>query len=163
MEIWFDWSSTCICYIATIFCTWHDSSAVVPCANLCSDHYVRNFAHNKVKIFQRIYITLGKSLLRWASASCVILSLCQWWFMLFYELISLMFCMMIINCSTEIRLREISPALDALCMCRKICAIIQILFCNSSAYLANKTDLTVNYELCLWIKLGFWIVLETSW
>ena len=28
-------------WIATNFCTWHDSTAVVPCTKFCSDHWIR--------------------------------------------------------------------------------------------------------------------------
>ena len=43
--------------IATIFCTWHDSSAVVPCAKHCSDMITRNRVTRK-QIFPQIWIRM---------------------------------------------------------------------------------------------------------
>ena len=50
--------------IATIFCTCHDSTAVVPCTKFCSDHCIRidvRVKHN----FHRIWIAMEKTLVKW--------------------------------------------------------------------------------------------------
>ena len=49
--------------IATIFCTCHDSTAVVPCTKFCSDRCVRIVVTVK-RNFHRIWITMEKPLVK---------------------------------------------------------------------------------------------------
>ena len=49
--------------ITTIFCTCHDSTAVVQCTKFCSDHCVRIGLRVK-RNFHRIWIAMGKPLVK---------------------------------------------------------------------------------------------------
>ena len=49
--------------IATIFCTCHDSTAVVPCTIFCSDHCIRIEMRVK-RNFHRIWIAMEKPLVK---------------------------------------------------------------------------------------------------
>ena len=49
--------------IATNFCTCHDSTAVVPCTKLCSDHCIRIEVRVK-RNFNQIWIAMEKSLVK---------------------------------------------------------------------------------------------------
>ena len=49
--------------IATIFCTCHDSTAVVPCTKFCSDHCIRIEVRVK-RYFHRIWIAMEKTLVK---------------------------------------------------------------------------------------------------
>ena len=40
MDIFFYCNSILACQIPTNICTWHDSNAVMPCANVCRDHFI---------------------------------------------------------------------------------------------------------------------------
>ena len=51
--------------IATIFCTCHDSTAVVPSAKFCCDHSVRIEVRVQ-RNFNRIWIAMEKPLVKWA-------------------------------------------------------------------------------------------------
>ena len=52
--------------ITTKFCTWHDSTAVVPCAKFCGDMISFNGITLKLK-FHQIWIMMEKLLAKWAS------------------------------------------------------------------------------------------------
>ena len=49
--------------IATIFCTCHDSTAVVPCTKFCSNHCIRIEMRVK-RNFHRIWIAMEKTLVK---------------------------------------------------------------------------------------------------
>ena len=40
MDIFFYCNSILACQIPTNICIWHDSNAVMPCANVCRDHFI---------------------------------------------------------------------------------------------------------------------------
>ena len=50
--------------IITNICTWHDSCAVVSCANFCSDQFIRIWARTKKT--HRIWIMMEKLSVKWA-------------------------------------------------------------------------------------------------
>ena len=54
--------------IATKFCTWHDSWAVVTCAKFCCDMINCNWIRAKW-IFHRIWIVMEKVLVKWVPGS----------------------------------------------------------------------------------------------
>ena len=51
--------------VATNFCTCHDSTAVMACAKICSNHFIRNYISTKWK-FHQIWIVAEKSRLKWS-------------------------------------------------------------------------------------------------
>ena len=51
--------------IATNFCTYHDSTAVMSCAKFCGDHLVRIVLRAK-QHFRRIWIVMEKTSVKWA-------------------------------------------------------------------------------------------------
>ena len=55
--------------IATSFCTWPDSTAVVPCTKFCSDHWIRIDVRVK-RNFHRIWIAMKKPLVKRVLLSC---------------------------------------------------------------------------------------------
>ena len=63
MEIWPCHNSVAGHQIATIFCTCHESTAVVPCAKFCSDHCIRIEVRVK-RNFHRIWIAMEKPLVK---------------------------------------------------------------------------------------------------
>ena len=61
------WSHPCCSeVIAMKFCTWHNSCAVMACAKFCSDMISYNGGTLK-PIFHRIWITIEKLFMKWAS------------------------------------------------------------------------------------------------
>ena len=55
--------------IATKFCTWHDSCAVVACAKICCDLMASDRIRAR-QSFHRIWIAGKKSLVKWAPGPC---------------------------------------------------------------------------------------------
>ena len=70
MDISFCSHPSCSEVIAMEFSTWHDSSAVMPCAKFCSNILPFNGVIQKL-IFHRILITTEKSLVKWAPGGLV--------------------------------------------------------------------------------------------
>ena len=70
MEISFHSHLDCNTVIATKFCTWHDSCAVVACAKICCDLMASNGVMAR-RNFYRISIAGKKTLVKWAPGSCV--------------------------------------------------------------------------------------------
>ena len=68
MEISFYCNSVAGDRIATKFCTCQDSTAVVPCAKFCSDHFIRIWMTVKWNL-HRIWIVMKKLLMKWAPGS----------------------------------------------------------------------------------------------
>ena len=62
---------SCVEVIATKFCTWHDSWAVVPCAKFNSDILPYNEVTVKI-IFHQIWIMMEKSFVKWAPGLCFV-------------------------------------------------------------------------------------------
>ena len=67
MEISFSFNSTTDDHIATTFGTCHDSTAVVPCAKYCSDHFISIWMRAKWN-FHHIWNVMEKLLVKWAPA-----------------------------------------------------------------------------------------------
>ena len=65
MEISFSSNSTTDDHIATTFGTCHDSTAVVPCAKYCSDHFISIWMRAKWN-FHHIWNVMEKLLVKWA-------------------------------------------------------------------------------------------------
>ena len=63
MEIWPCNNSVAGHQIATNFCTWHDSTAVVPCTKFYSDHCIRIEVRVE-RNFHRIWIAMEKPLVK---------------------------------------------------------------------------------------------------
>ena len=51
-------------HIATNFCTWHNSIAVVSCAKLCSNHFIRIWIRSKWNVHY-IWIMMQNLLVKW--------------------------------------------------------------------------------------------------
>ena len=65
MENCFQGNSILRYYIATKFCTCHDSTAVVPCAKFHGDHCTTTWMRAEWN-FHRIWITMEKPFVKWA-------------------------------------------------------------------------------------------------
>ena len=59
--------------IATNFCTWHDSYAVVSCAKFCCNHLIKNGMRTKWN-YHRIWIVMQKSIVKWILADVYLTS-----------------------------------------------------------------------------------------
>ena len=70
MEIWFLYHLDSNTVIATKFCTWHDSCAVVACAKICCDLMASNGIIAR-RSFHRIWITGKKSLVKRAPGDVI--------------------------------------------------------------------------------------------